>query len=128
MKSPISSAVLSAIIGIGCPVGLIDGYASAETLRIQGSSQLVSQVLLPYRDRIENAAGYKLNITSSKASLGLLALFDGEADLAMVSAQVQDIVAFFAENDAGPALSFFEGLSCRPDAGCVPGEPGQSST
>ena len=94
MKSPISSAVLRAIIGIGCLVGLIDGSASAETLRIQGSSQLVSQVLLPYQDRIENAAGYKLNITSSKASLGLLALFDGEADLAMVSAQVKDVVAF----------------------------------
>jgi len=73
---------------------MADGCASAETLRIQGSSAFANQILMPYQARIERVTSHQLKIATSKASVGVLALFNGEADLAMVSAPPGEIIEF----------------------------------
>ena len=67
--------------------------ASAETLRIQGSIGFAKQVLVPYQEKIEHETSLRLNVVTCRAGLALLALFAGEADLAMVSAQPEEVVA-----------------------------------
>src|SRR5712672_2135439 len=76
-KSPYRAA-LSAVIGIGYFGVATDSSASAETFRIQGSIAFANQLLVPYQDRIEHVTGHQLSVVQSKASLGLLALFNGE--------------------------------------------------
>ena len=81
---------------VGC-FGMADGSASAETLRIQGSVTFANQVLVPYQEKIERVTSHQLNVVTSKANLGVLALFKGEAELAMVSSPIGEVVAFLRE-------------------------------
>jgi phosphate transport system substrate-binding protein len=67
------------------PLGSVRG----ETLSVQGSSTFHSYLMVPYQERIEAAAGHKLNVISSKSSLGLITLLEGRADLAMISAPLE---------------------------------------
>ena len=83
---------------------MADGCASAETLRIHGSDGFANQILLPYQEKIERETSHRLNIVASKASLGVLALLEGEADLAMVGAPLEEVVALLRE--ARPDLPF----------------------
>ena len=53
---------------------------------------------------IPHVTGHQLSIIQSKASLGLLALFDGEADLAMVAAPLNEAVALLRQTR--PELPF----------------------
>jgi phosphate transport system substrate-binding protein len=88
---------------VGC-FGMADGSASAETLRIQGSLVFANQVLVPYQEKIEHVTSHRLNVASSNPSIGILALFEGEADLAMVGAPIGEVVAFL--RDTRPDLPF----------------------
>ena len=76
---------------------MADGSASAETLRIQGSVTFANQILVPYQEKIERETSHHLNIVASKTNLGLLALFEGEADLAMVAAPIGEVVVLLRE-------------------------------
>jgi phosphate transport system substrate-binding protein len=63
--------------------------ARADTLVMQGSTTFNSLVLRPHQAQIEAIANHKLTIIPNKTSLGLLALMDGQADLAMISAPLE---------------------------------------
>jgi phosphate transport system substrate-binding protein len=89
-------AALAAAIAV-CAGALNAGPASAETLTVQGSTGFVSEVLTPYQARIEALAGHKLNVTTSTSAQGLLALLNGEADLAMISAPLEPMIALLRE-------------------------------
>ena len=102
MKISSCRILLSAVM-VGC-FGVADGSASAETLRILGSIGFANQVLVPYQEKIERATSLRLNVVSSTSSRGLLALFEGEADLAMVSAPIGEVVVFL--RDTRPDLPF----------------------
>jgi phosphate transport system substrate-binding protein len=81
---------------VGC-FGIANGCASAETLRIRGSDGFANQILVPYQEKIERATSHRLNIVASKTDLGLLALFEGEADLAMVATPIGEAIEFLRE-------------------------------
>src|SRR5712672_1893334 len=104
MKKAPCRSTLSAVIGIGYFGVATDSSASADTFRIQGSIAFANQLLVPYQDRIEHVTGHQLSVVQSKASLGLLALFNGEADLAMVAAPLNEAVALLRETR--PELPF----------------------
>jgi phosphate transport system substrate-binding protein len=93
MKFSSWCAVSATVVGIGCLGALSDGSASAETLKIRGSAGLAAEVIGRYQDRIEELTGHKLNVIANSVDLGLLALLTGEADLAMISAPLDRIVA-----------------------------------
>jgi phosphate transport system substrate-binding protein len=93
MKNPSWCAVLAAVIGVGSLCPLHDGSASAETLTIQGSSGFADEVMRPYKDKVEALTGHKLSVIATTADLGLLAVLQGETDLAMIAAPLETMVA-----------------------------------
>src|SRR6266404_1827723 len=85
MKNSSWCAGLAAVIGIGCIGLLADAFASAEILRVQGSAGFADEVMRPYQSKIEALTGHKLSILATSADRGLLALLQGDADLAMIA-------------------------------------------
>ena len=67
--------------------------AAADHLIVQGSTTFNARLMVPYQTMIEAAAKQKLTIVPNKSSLGLIALFDGRADLAMISSSLDSEVA-----------------------------------
>ena len=86
------------LIGLG--VFLISGWVifstscPAETLTLQGSQTFNSYLMVPYQRDIEAAAHYQLKVIPSKSSMGLIALLEGRADLAMISASLESEVEY----------------------------------
>jgi phosphate transport system substrate-binding protein len=67
--------------------------AAEGPLRIQGSTTFHAAIFAPYRPAIERMAGAPLDIVPNKSSWGLLALLEGRADLAMISAPLDAEIA-----------------------------------
>jgi phosphate transport system substrate-binding protein len=93
MKNAAWRAALVTAVGIGCLGALSVGSVAAETLHIQGAAGFADDVIRPYQQKIETQTGYKLSLTANTSGEGLLALLKGEADLAMISAPLEDMVA-----------------------------------
>lgn len=96
MKTSSWCALLATVVGIGAFTD--DGSASAETLRVQGSSGFSHEVMEPYKDRIEALAGQELKLTPTTSGKGLIALLKGEADLAMIWAPLDGMVALLRKS------------------------------
>jgi phosphate transport system substrate-binding protein len=104
MKIVSRCAVLAAAMGIGCVGALSASAASAETLVLQGSSGFVNDIMSRYQSDIEAATGDKLKVTATSSVRGLLALFKGETDLAMVAAPLETMISLVRETQ--PDLPF----------------------
>ena len=89
-----------AACGIGCLVAW-NTSASAQALRIQGSSSVSNDAMGPYQSRIEKLAGHKLTVSTSTSGEGLLALLKGEADLAMISASLDSMIELLRKTTPG---------------------------
>jgi phosphate transport system substrate-binding protein len=63
--------------------------AYSDGLIIQGSTTFNTTVLVPFGKAVELETGLQLNIVPNNSRLGLEALFAGEADLAMLSADLK---------------------------------------
>jgi len=129
MKHLSCCAVLAMVVGIGYFGALNDRSASAETLRIEGSSGFSNDVMGPYLARIEAQTGHKLRITANTSAQGLLALLKGEADLAMMSASLESMVALLRPSK--PDLPFhllrdFRVVGARVAYPLNPGNPVRS--
>jgi len=94
MKSPLYRLALGAVIIAGT---LVANAASAATLVVQGSTDFTSLVMEPYKADIEAAAGVDLLVLPNKSNLGLLALLEGQADLAMISAPLDKRIELLRE-------------------------------
>jgi phosphate transport system substrate-binding protein len=89
---------LACRIAGGAMLALVSVFpAAAEDLTIQGSTTFNAGLLAPYRADIEAASGHKLAVIPNKSSLGLVALFEGRADLAMISTSLQSEVALLRQ-------------------------------
>jgi phosphate transport system substrate-binding protein len=67
--------------------------AIADTLIIQGSSTLNRRLFERHQAEIEQASGHELTVIPSRTMLGLIALLEGRAHLAMISAPLKSEVA-----------------------------------
>jgi phosphate transport system substrate-binding protein len=85
-------------------LGVSVTFASANSLTLQGSTTFAQRFLVPHQGAIEAAAGQKLTVIPNKSSTGLLALFEGRADLAMISSSLESEVAVLRA--AHPELPF----------------------
>jgi phosphate transport system substrate-binding protein len=103
VKTVLSMLALTGAIHAG-------GAAAAEVIRVQGSSTVSSRVMLPFKDAIEQKSGQKLDVVSSKSAAGLLALFEGKAEVAMTSAAIEDeaksVLQLMPSADMGALRSF----------------------
>lgn len=98
MTAFLRCAVLGVTIGIGCFGAWSERATAAETLTLAGSTTFNSLLMVPYKADIETATGFKLNIVPSKSSEGLLALFAGKAQLAMISTSLEHEVQLLRES------------------------------
>jgi phosphate transport system substrate-binding protein len=70
-----------------CPIGLAD--AVADPIIIQGSSTFNRQIIEPLQSAIETVSKHELTVIPNRTSLGLIALMEGRAQMAMISAPLQ---------------------------------------
>jgi phosphate transport system substrate-binding protein len=94
MKNTLYRLTLGAFVVAGA---LTARTAWAETLVLQGSTDFTSLVMEPYKADIEAAAGVELVVLPNKSNLGLLALLEGQADLAMISAPLDKRIEVLRE-------------------------------
>jgi phosphate transport system substrate-binding protein len=64
--------------------------AGAETLIIQGSTTFARQIMEPHKEAIEADAKHELTLIPNKSMPGLIALMDGRAHMAMISASLKN--------------------------------------
>jgi ABC-type phosphate transport system substrate-binding protein len=63
--------------------------AYADELVLQGSTTFTSTLAQPYASAVEAQTGHHLEIIPNKSNMGLLALFEHKADLAMISTTLE---------------------------------------
>jgi ABC-type phosphate transport system substrate-binding protein len=73
---------------IACSAALvaITSYVQAETLKLGGSTTFDYVIMQPYKQEIEKTSRVELVVAPSKSSGGILSLFEGRVDIAMLSA------------------------------------------
>jgi phosphate transport system substrate-binding protein len=80
------------------------GPAWSEVVVLQGSTTFTTTVAGPHTKQVEAETGLSLDLVPNKSSLGLLALLEKRADLAMLSTKLPYEVDFLRESD--PELPF----------------------
>src|SRR5262245_40708350 len=105
--------------------------AAAETLTLQGSTTFNARLMVPYQVAIEKEAGHQLVVVPNKSNLGLLALFEGRADFAMISASLESEVELLKRTK--PDLPFdrfpvFQVAAMRIAFGIRPSNPVRKAT
>jgi len=78
--------------------------AAAETLIVQGSSTLNRRLFERHQAEVEQLSGHELTIIPSRTMLGLIALMEGRAHLAMISAPLKNEIATLQK--AMPGLAY----------------------
>jgi phosphate transport system substrate-binding protein len=67
--------------------------AQAETVSLHGSTTVSGAVMMPHKADIEKAAGVTLDIVANGSGKGLGDLAEGKAQVAMISAPMDEVVA-----------------------------------
>ena len=80
---------------------LASSSAVAATVSIHGSTTVSNAVLVPQKAAIEQASGETLDIVSNGSGRGLVDLAGGKADMAMISAPLEDEVGKLNEKTPG---------------------------
>jgi phosphate transport system substrate-binding protein len=82
---------------------LMAGTASADSINIQGSTTFARHVLMQQEQRLEALSGHHVTVIPNKSLPGLIALLEGRAQMAMISAPLQTELASLST--ALPGLS-----------------------
>ena len=75
--------------------------ALADPLIIQGSTTFARRLMEPYRAEIEAASGQELTVIPNKSTPGLIALLEGRAHMAMISAPLKSEIDLLQKSMAG---------------------------
>src|ERR1051326_3465200 len=67
--------------------------AAADTLIVQGSTTFARRVMEPFETAIEAKSGHELTVIPNKSTPGLVALLEGRAHMAMISAPLKSEIA-----------------------------------
>jgi phosphate transport system substrate-binding protein len=63
--------------------------AAADTLILQGSTTFNRRIIEPYQAAIEQKSGHDLTVVPNRTMLGIIALLEGRAHMAMISAPLE---------------------------------------
>jgi phosphate transport system substrate-binding protein len=74
--------------------------ARAEDLVVQGSTTFARRLMEPHQAAIEAASGHNLKVIPNKSSKGLLALLEKQADLAMISAPLENELQLLRDSNS----------------------------
>ena len=75
--------------------------AAADPITIQGSTTFNRRLMEPHQEEIEAISGQQLTVIPNKSTPGLIALLEGRAQLAMISAPLEAEIELSAESHAG---------------------------
>ena len=78
--------------------------ASAETYVIQGSTTFNRRIMEPHQGAIEAEAKHQLTVIPNKSMPGLIALMEGRAHMAMISASLESEIKAMQKNLPGLAV------------------------
>jgi hypothetical protein len=67
--------------------------ALADTVKLAGSATVVNAVVNPSRQNVEKASGHTLQIVNNSTGKGLVDLTERNADIAMISSQLETALA-----------------------------------
>lgn len=71
----------------------ITGTAMAqETIKVSGSTTVEANLFKPYHKALENFSGQKVKVNGNGSSRGIIDLFKGTSDMAMISAPLKDVL------------------------------------
>ncbi len=73
--------------------------AGSDTLVLQGATTFATALARPHSNAVEAETGYHLEIIPNKSNLGLLALVEHKADLAMISTTLEREVEILRKSD-----------------------------
>jgi phosphate transport system substrate-binding protein len=115
---------------VGMPIvmaaGLASWSAAADTLVVQGSTTFNRRVMLAHQAAIEIASGQTLTVVPTRSTPGLIALFEGKAQMAMISAPLASEVEELrkiAPTMPTERLHAFEIMATRIAIGVHPSNP-----
>jgi len=80
--------------------------ATAEQLILQGSTTFNRRIMEPFQSAIETGSKHELTVIPNKSMLGLIALMEGRARMAMISAPLKNEVASL--QSAMPGLAHYK--------------------
>lgn len=92
--------ILAAIVAGSASISV----ARSDNLVLQGSTTFATAIAQPRASAVEAQTGHHLEIIPNKSNLGILALFEHKADLAMISTTLEREVDILRKSD--PALPF----------------------
>ena len=79
---------------------------AAETLIVQGSTTFSRRIMDPYKSAIETESKHELTVIPNKSMPGLIALIEGRAHMAMISASLDsEIVQLKNALNVAPTLA-----------------------
>jgi phosphate transport system substrate-binding protein len=73
--------------------------AAAAPLVVQGSNTFSYEIIVPYQADVEQASRQSLNVIANKSDVGLRALLQGRADLAMLSTPLAEEIKLLRQTD-----------------------------
>jgi phosphate transport system substrate-binding protein len=73
--------------------------ATAASLVVQGSNTFSYNIMVPYQADVEQASRQSLNVLANKSDVGLRALLQGRADLAMLSTPLAEEIKLLRQTD-----------------------------
>jgi phosphate transport system substrate-binding protein len=105
--------------------------AEADPLLVQGASTVNRQIMEPFQAEIERLSGQMLTVIPNRSTLGVLALLEGRAHIAMLSASLDSETANLQRSMPGlpfDKLRAFEIKRTRVGIGVHPTNPVRSAT
>ena len=96
---------------VAITLATLAGTAVADTVKISGASTVLNVVVSPAKSAVEKSTGHSLQIIGSGTGKGLVDLFDGASDIAMVSEPMDiavDAAAVAGKKIDPSAVRFFE--------------------
>ena len=100
--------------------------AAAQPIVVQGSTTFNRRVMEPHQAEIEAASGQRLTVIPNKSTPGLVALFEGRAQMTMISASLGSEIEELQKvlpNCACQRLKAFEVTATRIAIGVHPSNP-----
>jgi len=117
--APVRLAIVFATI-------LATSAAAAQPIVVQGSTTFNRRVMEPHQAEIEAASGQRLTVIPNKTTPGLVALFEGRAQMTMISAPLKNEIEELQKvlpNCACDRLRAFEVTATRIAIGVHPSNP-----
>ncbi len=115
-----------ATVPVVMAAALVSWAAAADTLVVQGSTTFNRRVMMAHQAAIEVESGQTLSVVPTKSTPGLIALFEGRAQMAMISAPLaSEIEELHKVAPAMPCerLHAFEIMATRIAIGVHPSNP-----